>query len=170
MASSSWRGGADAVMMGLFARAMWARRVLTSPPRTSHAARRRLPATRDKRGHSRVPQPTETVLRRLLRRRRGAGQCAGRQLSRSSAWRAWPRCESDARRQLAAALKGVLTTLFKASVATETAHLYLQQHSSPRLGASSGSTTYGAAGDDGSTPRRPISFWTAARRASGAER
>ena len=63
--SSSWSGEADAVMMGLFARAMWARRVLTSPPRTSHAARRRLPATRVKSGHSRLPEPRGTVLRPL---------------------------------------------------------------------------------------------------------
>ena len=37
---------------------------------------------------------------------------------------------SDARRQAAVVLKGLLTTLFKASVATKTAHPYLQQHSS----------------------------------------
>ena len=56
------------------------------------------------------------------------------------------RVACDARWQPAAVLNCLLNALFKARVATETAHPYLQQHSSFRLGASSGSTTYGAAG------------------------
>ena len=107
--SSSWSGEADAVMMGLFARAMWARRVLTSPPRTSHAARRRLPATRVKSGHRGFRNRVELCFDHCLAR---SLVVAGSKRSKLALAAFGARC---VRRALATAvLRHLLVALFKA--------------------------------------------------------
>ena len=108
-----------AYMMGVFAR------VLTSPPRTRAREATPFAGDEDKRGHSKAPEPSRTVLATVT-----AQASDLRALALGLSWRGiLTSAASDARRQRAAALLQPLIALLERQLfATETA--LRTQHSS----------------------------------------